>query len=146
MTALVDRHNPTERQLRFRKEYQAQIHPLYRGPVHIGVIYAVGLTVIAWCISRLQGATWEWLLVIPVFFFSNLFEWWIHKRVMHRLVDVWALRAIYDRHTRQHHQYFTDNEMTVNRRASGASSSSRGGRSSRSWGSGRRSRSRSGCW
>jgi sterol desaturase/sphingolipid hydroxylase (fatty acid hydroxylase superfamily) len=26
---------------------------------------------------------------------------------------VWALRAIYDRHTRQHHQYFTDNEMTV---------------------------------
>src|SRR5258708_21327946 len=33
---------------------------------------------------------------------------------MHRLVDVWALRAIYDRHTRQHHQYFTDNEMTVN--------------------------------
>ncbi len=115
MAALVDRHNPTERQLRFRKEYQAQIHPLYRGPVHIGVIYAVGLTVIAWCISRLQGATWEWLLVIPVFFFSNLFEWWIHKRVMHRLVDVWALRAIYDRHTRQHHQYFTDNEMTVNR-------------------------------
>jgi hypothetical protein len=51
--------------------------------------------------------------VIPVFFFSNLFEWWIHKYVMHRLVDVWALRAIYDRHTRQHHQYFTDNEMTV---------------------------------
>jgi hypothetical protein len=32
---------------------------------------------------------------------------------MHRLVDVWALRAIYDRHTRQHHQYFTDGVMTV---------------------------------
>ena len=32
---------------------------------------------------------------------------------MHRLVDVFALRAIYDRHTRQHHQYFTDSEMTV---------------------------------
>ena len=68
---------------------------------------------IAWCVGRLQGATWEWLLVVPVFVFSNLFEWWIHKNVMHRLVDVWALRAIYDRHTRQHHQYFTDNEMTV---------------------------------
>ena len=51
--------------------------------------------------------------MLPVFFFSNLFEWWIHKYVMHRLIDVWALRAIYDRHTRQHHQYFTDNEMTV---------------------------------
>ena len=113
MTELVDTHNPSQRQVKFRQDYQAQIHPLYSGPVHIGVIYAVGLSVIGWCISRLQSATWEWLLVIPVFFFSNLFEWWIHKYVMHRLVDVWALRAIYDRHTRQHHQYFTDNEMTV---------------------------------
>ena len=43
MAELVDRHNPTERQLRFREEYQAQIHPLYSGPVHIAVIYAVGL-------------------------------------------------------------------------------------------------------
>ena len=76
-------------------------------------MYAVGLAVIAACVSRLQGATWEWLLVLPVFFVSNLFEWWIHKYVMHRLVDVWALRAIYDRHTRQHHQYFTDGVMTV---------------------------------
>jgi len=115
MAELVDRHEPTERQLRFREQYQSEIHPLYSGPLHIGVIYAVGLSVIAWCVSRLQGASWEWLLVIPVFFFSNLFEWWIHKYVMHRLVDVWALRAIYDRHTRQHHQYFTDNEMTVNK-------------------------------
>ena len=101
------------RQQQFRKEYQAQIHPLYSGLLHIGVIYLVGLGVIGWSISRLQGATWEWLLVVPVFFFSNMFEWWIHKYVMHRLVDVWALRAIYDRHTRQHHQYFTDGEMTV---------------------------------
>jgi fatty acid hydroxylase family protein len=110
---LTDRHAIGERQAQFRKEYQAQIHPLYSGVVHIGVIYVVGLAAIAWCVSRLQQATWEWLLVVPVFFFSNLFEWWIHKYVMHRLVDVFALRAIYDRHTRQHHQYFTDSEMTV---------------------------------
>ena len=41
MAELTDTHNPTERQLDFRREYQAQIHPLYSGPVHIGVIYAV---------------------------------------------------------------------------------------------------------
>lgn len=111
--SLVERHTMGERQRKFRAEYMSQVHPLYNGPVHIGVIYVVGITVIAWCVSRMQGATWEWLLVVPVFVFSNLFEWWIHKYVMHRLVDVWALRAIYDRHTRQHHQYFTDNEMTV---------------------------------
>ena len=93
MTELVERHNPSERQLRFREEYRASISPLYNGPVHIGVIYVVGSAVIAWCASRLVNATWEWLLVVPVFFFSNLFEWWIHKYVMHRLVDVWALRG-----------------------------------------------------
>ena len=112
---LVERHSISQRQLRFRQKYQSEIHPLYNGPVHIGVIYVVGMAVIAWCSSRLAHATWEWLLVVPVFVLSNLFEWWIHKNVMHRLVDVWALRAIYDRHTRQHHQYFTDNEMTVER-------------------------------
>jgi hypothetical protein len=110
---LLERHTMGERQKRFRAEYQAQISPLYNGIVHIAVIYVVGIAVISWCAGRLQQATWEWLLVVPVFVLSNLFEWWIHKNVMHRLVDVWALRAIYDRHTRQHHQYFTDNEMTV---------------------------------
>ncbi len=110
---LVERHAMSERQRQFRKQYQSEIHPLYNGPLHIGVIYVVGIAAIAWCVGRLSNATWEWLLVVPVFVLSNLFEWWIHKNVMHRLVDVWALRAIYDRHTRQHHQYFTDNEMTV---------------------------------
>ncbi len=103
----------SERQREFREEYQAQIGPWYNGLVHIGVMYAAGITVIAYCLSRMQDARWEWLLVVPVFAFSNWFEWWIHKYVMHRLVDVFALRAIYDRHTRQHHQYFTNNEMTV---------------------------------
>jgi hypothetical protein len=103
----------SDRQIQFRKDYMAEIHPMYNGLLHIGVMYLVGISAIAFCLSRMQNATWEWLLVLPVFFFSNLFEWWIHKYVMHRLVDVWALRAIYDRHTRQHHQYFTSNEMTV---------------------------------
>jgi len=103
----------SERQREFREEYKAQIGPWYNGLVHIGVMYAAGIAVIAWCLSRMQEASWEWLLVVPVFAFSNWFEWWIHKYVMHRLIDVFALRAIYDRHTRQHHQYFTNNEMTV---------------------------------
>jgi hypothetical protein len=141
MAELVDVHNPSERQLKFRAEYQAQIHPLYqRSRPYRRHLRRSALRMIGWCLSRLQGATWEWLLVVPVFFFSNLFEWWIHKYVMHRLVDVWALRAIYDRHTRQHHQYFTDNEMTVTPTANGGSSSFRGARCSRSWRSARRSR------
>ena len=103
-----------ERQRQFRAAYQAQIHPLYHGFVHIGVMYGVGIVGIWWAVSQLHHATWEWLLVIPVFLAGNLVEWLMHRYVMHRLVDVFALRAIYDRHTRQHHQYFTDAEHTIN--------------------------------
>ena len=103
----------TDRQRRFREQYVAQISPWYHGFIHVGVMYAAGIGAIAWCISRMQDATWEWLLVIPVAIAGNFFEWWIHRYGMHRLVDVFAVRAIYDRHTRQHHQYFTDNDPTI---------------------------------
>jgi hypothetical protein len=103
----------TERQRAFRRQYVEQISPWYNGLVHIGVMYAAGMFAIWWCLSRMQGATWEWLLVVPVAIAGNFVEWGMHKFVMHRLVDVFALRAIYDRHTRQHHQYFTDGDPTI---------------------------------
>src|SRR5205085_8911715 len=103
----------TERQRNFRRQYVEQISPWYNGLVHVGVMYAAGISAIWWCVSRMQNPTWEWLLVVPVAIAGNFAEWAMHKYVMHRLIDVFALRAIYDRHTRQHHQYFTDNEMTV---------------------------------
>jgi hypothetical protein len=103
----------TERQRKFREKYVSEISPWYHGFVHIGVMYAAGIAAIAWCVSRMQGATWEWLLVIPVAIAGNFAEWGMHKYVMHRLRDVFAVRSIYDRHTRQHHQYFTDNDPTI---------------------------------
>jgi len=103
----------TERQRKFREEYKSQISPLYNGLLHIGVLYAAGATAIWWCLGQLQNATWEWLLVLPVFIAGNFVEWFMHRFVMHRRIDVFALRAIYERHTRQHHQYFTDVEPTI---------------------------------
>ena len=103
----------TERQRKFREQYKAAISPYYNGLVHIAVMYGVGICAIWWSVGRLVNATWEWLLVLPVFVIGNFFEWFMHRYVMHRLVDVFALRAIYDRHTRQHHQYFTDNDSTI---------------------------------
>jgi hypothetical protein len=52
-------------------------------------------------------------LIIPIAIAGNFAEWAMHLHIMHRLKDVFALRAIYDRHTRQHHQYFTDNDFTI---------------------------------
>lgn len=103
----------TERQRKFREKYLSEISPWYNGLVHIGVMYGFGIAAIVWCVSRMQDATWEWLLLLPVAIAGNFVEWGMHQHVMHRLKDVFALRAIYDRHTRQHHQYFTDNEATI---------------------------------
>ena len=103
----------SERQRRFRESYRSEISPLYSGLLHIGVIYAAGLLSIYYCLTQMRDVRWEWLIAVPVFIAGNFAEWAMHKYVMHRKVDVFALRAIYDRHTRQHHQYFTDNEATI---------------------------------
>jgi hypothetical protein len=103
----------TERQRKFREKYVSEISPWYSGALHIAVMYTAGIGAILFCLSRMQNATWEWLLVIPVAIAGNFIEWGMHMFVMHRLRDVFAVRAIYDRHTRQHHQYFTDNDPTI---------------------------------
>jgi len=103
----------TERQRKFRAQYMGKVSPLYNGLLHIGVMYAAGIAGIWYCASRLDGAGWEWLIAIPVFIAGNFVEWAMHTFVMHRRIDVFALRAIYERHTREHHQYFTDNDVTI---------------------------------
>ncbi len=103
----------TERQRIFREQYVAGISRWYNGLIHIGVMYAAGIGAIWWCLSRIQDARWEWLVMIPVAIAGNFVEWGMHKFVMHRLRDVFAVRSIYDRHTRQHHQYFTDLDPTI---------------------------------
>jgi hypothetical protein len=103
----------SERQRQFREQYKGRISPFYNGLVHIGVMYLVGITAITLCVQRIEGATWEWALMLPVFLAGNFVEWAMHKYVMHRRIDVFALRAIYERHTREHHQYFTDNDVTI---------------------------------
>lgn len=103
----------TERQKKFRASYVEGISPFYNGLFHISVMYLVGGLAIYYCLTQLSNPTWEWLTIIPVAIAGNFVEWSLHKYVMHRLVDVFALRAIYDRHTRQHHQYFTDNYYTI---------------------------------
>jgi hypothetical protein len=103
----------TERQRKFREQYKSDISPLYNGLLHIGVLYAAGIAAIYYCVTHLQNPTWEWFLILPVFIAGNFVEWFMHRYVMHRKIDVFALRAIYDRHTRQHHQYFTDAEATI---------------------------------
>lgn len=103
----------SERQRKFREQYKANIGPLYNGLLHTGVLYSVGIAALWYCSQKLSNPTWEWLLIIPVFLAGNLVEWAMHTFVMHKRINVFGLRQIYERHTREHHQYFTDNEPTI---------------------------------
>ena len=61
--------------------------------------------------GRCTRPAWYEFLVIPfAFCVSNVFEWWIHRYIMHRPVK--GFMGIYKRHTLAHHQFFTNVEPT----------------------------------
>src|SRR5262249_57576142 len=61
---------------------------------------------------HVQNPSWlEWLVVPIAFGGCNIFEWAIHRFVMHRPVK--GFMGIYKRHTLAHHQFFTDHEPTI---------------------------------
>ena len=102
----------TDRQRNYRSEYRSRIAGWYNGWLHVAVIYVIGLTAMYVYISNIRDVVWwEWLTIPVVFLLSNYFEWMLHRYVMHRPLPNRALRAIYNRHTLQHHQFFTEKEM-----------------------------------
>lgn len=102
----------TKRQEMFRADYRSKVSRWYSGPLHVLMIYLIGGASI-WLFARqLDAPTWyEWLIVPVAFMIANVFEWWIHKYIMHRPVK--GFMGIYKRHTLAHHQFFTDHEPTV---------------------------------
>ena len=102
----------SQRQVDFRKEYRSRIAGWYNGYFHVAVIYLMGGAALLYFLSHLHNVLWwEWLSV-PVFFLGcNVFEWAVHRFVMHRPFNQRGLRAVYVRHTLNHHQFFSDSEM-----------------------------------
>src|SRR6201987_876917 len=102
----------SERQKAFRQEYRSRIVGWYDGYVHILIIYAMGAAAFYIYMQHIHNVTWwEWLTVPLTFLFTNVFEWAVHRYIMHRPVNIKGLRAIYERHTLNHHQFFSDEEM-----------------------------------
>src|SRR4051812_24586087 len=102
----------SKRQEAFRADYRQRIAPLYSGPAHVVLIYAIGLAAIWFFAQHVHGATWtDWLIVPLAFLGANIFEWALHRYVMHRPVP--GFMGIYKRHTLAHHQFFTDHEPTI---------------------------------
>jgi hypothetical protein len=102
----------TERQKAFRQEYRSRIMGWYDGYLHIAIIYAMGAAAFTIYLQHIHDVMpLEWLTIPLTFLFTNIFEWAVHRYVMHRPVPFKGLRAIYERHTLNHHQFFTDEEM-----------------------------------
>ena len=102
----------TEKQANFRQEYRSRIAGWYNGFVHVAVIYAIGITALYIYTQHIENVQWwEWLTIPIVGVMCNIFEWFLHMHVMHRPINKTGLRAIYVRHTLNHHQFFTDDEM-----------------------------------
>ena len=101
-----------DKQLNFRQDYRARIAGWYNGYVHIAVIYVIGGTALYIYAQHMgQVLWWEWLTIPIVIFLCNIFEWFLHKEVMHHHINNRGLSAIYQRHTLNHHRFFTDSEM-----------------------------------
>jgi hypothetical protein len=102
----------TERQRQYRVIYRQRVAGWYNGFLHIAIIYVIGFTALYIYLSNLSHVTpLEWLTVPVTFLFCNFVEWWLHRYVMHRPSRNLLFRAIYNRHTLMHHQFFTDREM-----------------------------------
>jgi hypothetical protein len=101
----------TKRQEAFRADFRRRISPWYSGPVHVLLIYAIGGATIWYAVGHIHAPSWqEWLVVPVVLLLCNVFEWALHRFIMHRPIK--GFMGIYKRHTLAHHQFFTDREPT----------------------------------
>src|SRR3974377_370134 len=102
----------SQRQIDFRQEYRSMVLRLVHRYGHVAIIYAMGAAAFYIYAEHINNVTpLEWLTVPLTFLFTNLFEWAVHKYVMHRPVNIHGLRSVYERRTLNHHQFFTDEEM-----------------------------------
>lgn len=95
----------------YRAEYRQQfIKPGYSGWLHFAFTFGTASTIIVLCAMQLNGVTrWEWLALPLTFLYCNIAEYFGHRGPMHHLRP--GLRLVYERHSKQHHRFFTDAHM-----------------------------------
>lgn len=97
----------------YRPEYRENYTPAgYSGIRHMAFIVLFCAGGIALGITRLDDVRpLEWLAIPLTFLYANLAEYLGHRFVMHRKRK--GLGLIYERHTVQHHRFFTVDEMEM---------------------------------
>jgi hypothetical protein len=97
----------------FRARYREdEISPRYRGWPHFAFTSLGSLSVIIYALYSLSAVSGLELLIVPfTFLFANFVEYRVHRGPMHHPSRVGPLRLLYERHTLQHHRFFTEDSM-----------------------------------
>lgn len=97
--------------MQFRTEYRStEISKNYSGKLHFAFTTIWCLALIGTCIYFIHQPTWKEILLIPIsFLYINLAEYFGHKGPMHNRKKM--LDKVFKRHTLQHHQFFTNQQM-----------------------------------
>lgn len=95
----------------FRADYRDRfIGPRYSGWAHFAFTVASTTALLLLCAQRLHAVQpLEWLTVPLTFLYANFAEYFGHRGPMHHPRR--GLGRVYERHTRQHHRFFTEAEM-----------------------------------
>lgn len=95
----------------YREQYRRELIPEgYSGRLHFALILGfVALVIVIGVLQLEQVQPLEWLAVPLTFLYANLAEYLGHRFVMHRRRP--GLGLIYERHTLQHHRFFTHQAM-----------------------------------
>jgi hypothetical protein len=112
MTLVLTDTPMSDRQRKDREICRSRIVGRCNGWLHVAIICAIGFAAMSIHVGALRDIRWcEWLIVPAVIVGANFHEWLLHRCVMHRPSGFAPLRAIHQRHTLMHHQFFTDEEM-----------------------------------
>jgi len=97
----------------FREQYrQEHVPPSYQGWRHLLFTFGIGgATMVAAILQLEQVRPLEWLTIPLTFLYANFAEYWGHRGPMHHLKR--GLELVYERHTRQHHRFFTHEHMEL---------------------------------
>ena len=95
----------------YRAQARASVGPHYSGVLHFAFTNALALSIIALAASQLQRPRWALLTVPITFLYANAVEWLAHRGPMH--APRRFLRLVYQRHTLQHHAFFTREAMAL---------------------------------
>jgi hypothetical protein len=83
----------------------------YSGPLHLATIVGISLLIALLCALMLENVTvLEWMTIPTTFFYANFCEYLGQEGPMHHKTRF--LGKIYERHTIEHHSFFTDEATT----------------------------------